>query len=142
MFDYFWIGDLCVGHVRVNPGHAVVIPAGTGTSRNRLVVAVIRIAEQDIVHRALTARREIQGLDERINQALTGFDIAAHHRRRSCRIGLKRRVQQAIGWDRQLDRLEHPFVERHWLINEQTKDIHHGADHNCRSRVEVSPVRR
>ena len=50
---------------------------------NRLVVAIGLIAEDHVVHRALAAGSELQGLEQRIDQPLAGLDITPDYRRRA-----------------------------------------------------------
>jgi hypothetical protein len=71
------VRDARVGHVRVHGARAVVVRTRATTPAQCLVVAVTRVAEDQVVHRTLAAGGEFQRLDQRVHQPLACLDVPA-----------------------------------------------------------------
>ena len=75
------IGEPRVGHVGLHGIAAVEIRSRAGAAGDGLVVLQPRVAECQVVHRALGGREYTQCAVQRIDDALRGLDVARGHGR-------------------------------------------------------------
>ena len=86
VFENLWVGDARICHVRVDSARATKPSPRSRPAADGFVVPEASIAEKDVVHRALAARRAFEGEEERVDDALTRFDVAADDGRRFRRV--------------------------------------------------------
>ena len=121
--------------MRVHGARAVEAGARAGAAAQRLVVLVARVAEREVVHRALRAGARVERGEQRVGDALRRLDVAGDDGR-----GIARVEQAAFGQhDRQ--RLEAAGVQRNVLADECAEHVQHGRAHDRRRRVEVAGAR-
>src|SRR5688572_15382119 len=67
MLENLRIGYARVGHVTVHCRGSVEARSGAASAAHGLVVPPSVSAEQNVVHRSLTARTQLEGLEQRVN---------------------------------------------------------------------------
>lgn len=60
-------------------GGAVEVGACATTPSDGLVVGEVAITEEEVVHGALAGGDVVEGLEDEVDEALGGLDVAAHH---------------------------------------------------------------
>ena len=137
VLDDLRIGNARVGHVRMHRISTITLGRRPTPATDGLVVTELIVAEQHIVHRALTGSAKAQGLEQCSHETLTGLDVSAADRRGSRRIITKVRIQHAVR-DAKRHGLHDPFVERQRFADQHPQDIDHGAVNDCRRGVEIA----
>ena len=139
MLQDFDIGDGGVRHVGVQRVRAVVSIPGAGAAAECFVVAELVVAEDYVVHGSLAAGLEMERFDQRINQPLTGLNIAAYHSWALSGI-------RGEGWIQKTPRqvngniLQQPFVEGQCFLKQEPKHVQDCTSDDCGCGVEVPAV--
>ena len=97
------------------------------------------IAEQHIVHRALTFRDESECIEKHCHHGLTGLDISSNHRGAAKRIAFEWRVQNPFGYDK-IDRTKKPFVHRNRFVDQESQRVERGGLGHSAWRIEIRLV--
>ncbi len=137
VLEQLGIGDAGIGHVSVHGTRAGEAGAGAGAAADGLVETETVVAEEHVVHRPLAASRQAQRLEQRVDQALAGLDVAADHRRGLPGIVREGRIEHPRR-HLDVDRAQQALVERQRLGDQQPQHGEHGAAHHRRRRVEVA----
>ena len=114
-FEDFRIGEPRVGHVNLHRARAGTVGRRAAAAADRFVVAERRVAEEQIVHRALARAGESQRAQQHVDHALRSLDIAAGDGGSRFRRCAGARIEQALG-QHDLDRPQHAVVERNILV--------------------------
>ncbi len=125
--EHLGVGQARVGHVGLHdavPSKPPTRPsasnaAGARAAGDRLVVLVARVAEGEVVHRALAGRHHAERAVERVGDAGRGLDVAGDHRRRRPRV-----EHRALG-DDHLQRLQAAGVERDVVVDQGAEHVEH-----------------
>ena len=75
------IGQARVGHMRVHRRRAVEAGARRRAGADRLVILMGRVAEGEVVHRALRGAERAERAEQRVGHRLRHLDIARDHGR-------------------------------------------------------------
>src|SRR5450830_120414 len=84
--QHFGVGQARIGHVGLHHAGAVKTFTGAGAARDGFVILIARIAEGEVVHRALAGRHHPQGAIQRVGDTARRFHVARHHRRWRIRV--------------------------------------------------------
>src|SRR4029078_9959081 len=107
--------------MRLHRGRAIEAVAGRRARADRLVILISRVAEGEIVHRALRRAEHAERAIETIDDGLAGLDIAGGNRS-----GVTRLQHRALRHD-DLDGTEAAGVERNLLIHQRAEYIKHAS---------------
>ena len=141
VLEHLRVGDLGVGHVGVHPARAVPPGGRTGAAADGLVVAESLVAEAEVVHGALAAPRQFQGLEQGVGETLAGLHVAADDGRTPLGVVDEGRIEQAVR-NHDLEGLEEAVVERQPGRDHQPHDVHGDALDDRRGGVEVARMDR
>ena len=130
-FQNLRIGEARIGHMRVHRRHAVEIASRARAAADGFIILMARIAEGEIVHRALARGEHAQASEQRIHHRLARLHIARGHG--GGRIGIE---QRAAG-HHDLDRLEATGIHRNVAFDKATEDIKHRRLGHRSRRVEI-----
>src|ERR1051325_7366752 len=90
------VGDARVGHMGVDGVGAVLLWRRAAAAADRLVIAEAGVAEDQVVHGALGARGEAEGLEQRVHDALAGLAVARGDGGAARGVALEARVEHAL----------------------------------------------
>ena len=131
-FKHFGVGQARVGHVALHNAGAVKRGPRAGAAGDGFVVLIFVVAEGEVGHRSVRARKHAKRAVEAIGGGLRYFHVARDH---SCRVNGR---EHAAVRDDDFDGLQTPRVHRNFVIHQRAEHVeHHGAADAAR-RVEIA----
>jgi hypothetical protein len=117
--------------VGLDRARSVEIGARACAARDRLIILIARIAEGEIVHRALARRERAAGGEQGVGDHLAGLDVAGDDR------GGESGIQHRAFGHSKVDRPKATVVHRDRIVDEGAEDVERGGATDRIRRVEI-----